>query len=169
MSDGRRLTAGEVRLVREVFRSEIATGIVRIHNHTWMGGLWPTDRIMAPNGHIYYPEGNAKYGPDISQMNLGARATFIHEMVHVYQDQRGEHLVPRAPFEREYDYGDLAPGTKWADLNMEQQGNVVRDYYYLTQGQRTNRLPALSRFVAVIPWLPGRPDALAEELVPDMA
>ncbi len=73
---------------------------------------------------------------------------FIHELVHIWQYQRlGSIYIAEAlaaqRSEAGYNYGGVAAlrvaleeGKTLRDFNFEQQGDIVQDYYLLTQGYR---------------------------------
>lgn len=75
--------------------------------------------------------------PDLSAGDLQTRATFVHELVHVWQAQAGVNLLlaklkagdgPAA-----YAYSPLADCV-WDGLNIEQQAMVVEHRYRLEEG-----------------------------------
>lgn len=73
-------------------------------------------------------------------------STFVHELVHIWQYQQlGSIYIPRAlrdQFSDEgYNYGGmtgllnaLREGRRLSEFNLEQQGDIVSDYYRLSQG-----------------------------------
>ncbi len=74
-------------------------------------------------------------------------ATFMHELVHIWQYQHlGSLYIPRAlraQFSEEgYNYGGMSSlllalreGRKFSQFNLEQQGDIVADYFRLTEGK----------------------------------
>ena len=89
----RGLTEGETALARGVFGSALRTRPVRI----MAGPRWP-DRPFVPGRFagrfwVVYPAPLAR--ADFATAPLGAQATFIHELVHVWQAQQGV-LLPLA-------------------------------------------------------------------------
>lgn len=147
------MTAGEKTLATSVFKAEIDFSRVEIFNEK-LAFFQPGDTVMAPNGNIYYPPGHSGYAADISCLGIHYKALLIHELTHVWQHQHGGNVTFRGVFERDYDYLPLTVTTKFGDLGIEEQGDLVRDYYYLTHGYRNNVWPPLSIYIAVIPWLP---------------
>ena len=97
-------------------------------------------------------------------------STFIHELIHVWQYQRlgSVYIVRalRAQFsEQTYDYGGLAGlrnlylnGGHFTDLNFEQQGDVLSDYFRIKTGRLklrgVGRLDSLKLYEALLaPWV----------------
>lgn len=111
---------------------------------------------MSPDGNIYYPKGNPKYHADFSAagVDIHAKATFIHELAHVWQHQKGVDVVARGIFERHYDYLPLTTQTKFADLGIEEQAQLIRDYFYLLNSFHGRNWPPISVYIHVIPFLP---------------
>ena len=92
--------------------------------------------------------------------------TLIHELVHVWQyEQIGAVYMPRALGAQRtsagYNYGGVAAlqqalnaGKSFYDFNLEQQADIVTDYFLLSQGQTVqwgeateNDLPVYQAFV----------------------
>jgi hypothetical protein len=107
---------------------------VKVHH----GGYWlfmggqDKDTAVTPNGQMYYPA--AIYHDDFTDSD-DARALFMHEMVHVWQHQMGygvrRHgltVTSRGPSAYEY---SLTSNSRLHDFNMEQQGNIMSDYYMI--------------------------------------
>lgn len=90
----------------------------------WFGRdwiCWPAERLL----------------PDLGAGDLRTRATFVHELVHVWQAQAGVNLLlaklkagdrPAA-----YVYAPV-PDCVWAALNIEQQAMVVEHRFRLEEG-----------------------------------
>lgn len=149
----RSMTAGEQALATSVFKKQIDFSKVKIYNKKW-ALFQPDDTVMAPNGNIYYPPVHSGYTADISTLSVHNKALLIHELTHVWQDQHGVNVTLRGIFERDYDYLPITVSTVFGDLGIEEQGDLVRDYYYQTQGYRNKVWPPLSVYITVIPWLP---------------
>ncbi len=72
-------------------------------------------------------------------------AVFVHEMVHVWQSGHGSHNLLRGlylwgkydhitgDYENSYKY-DLDSSTLLSDFNMEQQAQIIEDYYRVSKG-----------------------------------
>ncbi len=145
----RKLTIGEIALLRTIFGDKIDYPKVRIHSERW---TWPfpQDRAMAPNGEAYFP--GTEYAADFSSAAtpLARRATFVHEAAHLYQ-WYGLHRTVwlRGPFARDYDY-TLQPGKAYQDYGLEQMGSIAEDYYILREGGRNVRY-VLADYASLLP------------------
>lgn len=130
----RRLTMNEMFLAQLVFRRSIDYHRVRVHDHGYVP-FQPGRSGMTPNGEIYMkglPSND--YAEDPQQL----KALFIHEMVHVWQEQNrvlnpirsaiGNALRHGLIYSRAYRY-TLDPGRDLLDYRIEQQAQIVEDYY----------------------------------------
>jgi len=150
---GRSLTTGEINMAFRVFGTGVDYGRVRIFNRKWIA-FQPENTIMAPDGNIFYPRNNDAYSSDFSGEAMWRRLLFIHEMTHVYQHQQGIAVVKRRLGEGgKYSYM-VEPDKDLNDYTVEQQGNMVMDYYRcLARAQQDKRAcmrsfaPALDNFV----------------------
>lgn len=152
---GRRLTEGEIVLARTVYKAEINYALPRVHNTKWRF-FQPDDRAMAPNGNIYYAPSDPSYRRDFSAAGVGIheQATFIHELGHVWQHQNGVNVIARGMFERDYDYLPMTASSRFSRYGIEEQAQILRDYFYLLNGHSNPKWPDISVYVAVIPFLP---------------
>ncbi|MEW7002258.1 type III secretion system effector protein [Serratia ureilytica] len=83
----RALTPGEVNLARSVFGSTIFYQSVLVHCDSYLPfGLQNQYTAMSPNGELYFRRALYKR---IMRFRILKRSTFIHEMAHVWQYQRG--------------------------------------------------------------------------------
>nr|AOH37296.1 hypothetical protein BGP89_00050 [Luteimonas sp. JM171] len=130
----RDLTAGELAIARQLFGESVDYSKVKIHNHGyWMFfGLQQKHTAVTPNGQMYFPA--AIYRDDFS-ISPEDMALFVHEMVHVWQRQLGyavrwNGLSVSSRGASAYQYR-IAADTTLADYNMEQQGDIVSDYYMI--------------------------------------
>ena len=128
----RDLTPGEVEIARRVFGDSVDYSKVKVHNHGyWMFfGFQDKYTAVTPNGQMYYPA--PIYRDDFSA-SAEDQALFIHEMVHVWQRQLGyavrwNGLFVSSRGASAYEYR-ITAGTTLADYNMEQQGDIISDYY----------------------------------------
>lgn len=145
----RPLTPGECTLAVSVFGVGIDLEAVAIHCekfwafHPW----WVT---MAPDGHIWCHPNGFNWCADFAAQPLGFRAHFIHEMVHVWQRQRGINLLLCRPPLARYGYR-LVPGKPFGRYGIEQQACIVADAYLLREGRAvTGR--TLADYAGVIPF-----------------
>lgn len=152
--DGRKLTDGEIALARSVFGDAIRYDVVRVRHRKWIF-FQPRRIVMAPMGHLHFhPRGEA-YCDDFScpaSDALKAKGLFLHEMVHVWQAQtRGRWylVLMRHPFAT-YDYS-LKPGWPLARYGLEQQAEIVRHYWLLTQGVRVGGAADVDSYRAILP------------------
>ena len=148
----RRLTGGELELVRAVFGSAIAAESVRIKRRKWFV-FQPSTVVMAPCGHLHFhPEGE-QYAEDFARASLSAQGLFIHEMVHVWQAQTGgRYYLPlhRHPFCR-YAYR-LRPGKPFSRYGIEQQAEIVRHAFLARCGAPAAGVPAADQLEALLPF-----------------
>jgi hypothetical protein len=163
---GRNLTHGEIKLAQTVYQSVIKYEQVKIFNEKW-AFFQPDNRAMAPNGNIYYSKVDPAYRKDFSVagVHIDAKATFIHELAHVWQHQNGVNVIARGTFERDYNYLPLDEDTDFYNFNIEQQGQIIRDYFYLLNGFRkaNEKWPHITVYKKLIPFL----DESANALSPD--
>ncbi len=134
----RPLSAEEISLARSIFGNSIDYQRVRIDE---------TTRLVCKDHHICYVSfytinSWGEFSPDI----------FLHEMMHVWQYQQlGGVYIPRALLAQRtaqgYNYGGveklmevIARGGDIHDFNLEQQAEIVADYFCL----RTGRTPRWS-------------------------
>ncbi len=130
----RRLTVGEMAMVRRIFGSAIDLVLVRIRRKRWFP-LQPRSTTMAPSGHLHFHPGSASYCDDFAQAEPHLQGHFIHEMTHVWQAQkRGRFylILHRHPFCR-YSYS-IKPGWKLEQYGLEQQAEIIRHAFILRKG-----------------------------------
>jgi hypothetical protein len=126
----RSLTPGEGALGREVFGAALDLDRVRILALP----LWRRAFVTGPR-LIVWPA--AALPADLSTAPLALQAAFVHELVHVWQAQRGVRLLPAklraGDGPRAYAY-DLTTGADFAALNIEQQAMVVEHAFLAGRG-----------------------------------
>jgi hypothetical protein len=127
---GRPLTGEEISLAASIFDDRIDYSRVRVHDRRY----WPAQGryILAPNGHIYWPG-------ECGNLARSCPGTFIHEMTHVLQHQRGVkvllegialHTAKYATFGKYDPYRFLYDRERpFSSYNIEQQGELARDIY----------------------------------------
>lgn len=149
-ADDRLLTAGEVALARSVFGDRIDYALVRIARRKW-AFFQPRETVMAPTGSIHFHPRGTRYRDDFAAGNLGDQGLFVHEMVHVWQHQKGILLpLARHPFCR-YDYA-IRPGQPLHRYGIEQQAEIVRHAFLLRRGARVIGAPDLARYEEILPF-----------------
>jgi len=156
----RPLTAGEIALARRVFANSIDYTRVRIHVRNyifWQGANY----IVTPNGQMYLGRNLRRY-TDFSAASLPIQAFFIHEMTHVWQHQCGVNVLFRGIGEQirhflgfnQYRYR-LEPGKPFTAYKLEQQGDIMRDYFLAQMGQATPY--GVTQYLAALGRLPDAP------------
>jgi hypothetical protein len=127
----RTLSEAEICLARQVFGESIRYDLVILDQKAYLGRLKRKDIIYVS-------------GFTINSWGPFNKALLIHELVHVWQYQRlGSVYIPRALRAQRsamgYNYGGLSAlqAAKHLDeFNLEQQADIVMDYYYLSCGER---------------------------------
>ncbi|WP_374945018.1 vgr related protein [Sphingomonas sp.] len=150
----RTLTAGETALAASVFGTAIDYGQVTLVRRKW-AFFQPRDVVMAPRGHIHFHPAGDQWRDDFAAAPLDAQGLFIHEMVHVWQHQRGVFLpLARHPWCR-YDYA-FKPGQAFARYGIEQQAEIVRHAFLLRNGATVPGAPGVERYATLVPFRGGR-------------
>ncbi len=157
MHDGafRSLTLGEAALAGSIFGDAIDTSRVRLVRGKWWP-LQPRRSAMAPMGNIYFHPDGGGWSEDFSQEPLHAQGFFIHEMTHVWQSQKGGRFylpLMRHPFCR-YRY-ELVPGRRFDRYGLEQQAEIVRHAFLLSNGARPSVSASLDQLRGLLPWQQG--------------
>jgi hypothetical protein len=149
----RSLTSGEVALARSVFADAIDYSRVRLVHGKWWP-FQPRRSAMAPMGNIYFHPDGGGWSEDFSKEPLHAQGYFIHELTHVWQAQRGGRFylpLARHPFCR-YGY-EIVPGRPFGRYGLEQQAEIVRHAFLLSNGARPGGSAPLDRLRGLLPWL----------------
>lgn len=145
---GRALTADEVVLAQSVFGDGIDYSQVRVLQEKYVF-FQPDNITMAPDGNIYFHPDSKAYSSNFGRAGLGLQGHFIHEMTHVWQHQNGINVVFNGIFQRNYNYS-LTPRKSFTSYGIEQQGNIVRDYFFLQRDSGGG--PAIERYRNTIPF-----------------
>ena len=126
----RLLTTGEIALAKNIFRSSIRYHQVWIHHGSYLPfNIQDNNTAMTPNGEIWFE--TKVYRDDYSVATVDSQHLFLHEMVHVWQHQRGMMVRTRGLFSWAVDYYYDLNGKKLSDYGMEQQAGIVSDYWLL--------------------------------------
>ena len=149
----RKLTPGEIALADTVFRGSIDYTKVEVCKKKFIF-FQPRDTAMAPNGKIYLDPKGTLYKTDYSKEPIELQALFIHEMTHVWQHQQGINVAVKALLNRKYEYLPLVEGKKFEDYGLEQQGDIVEDYFYLLNGYLPENAPPIKVYRDLIPFVP---------------
>lgn len=151
--DVRGLTPGEAALAHSVFGDAIDYAAVRLARRKW-AFFQPRDRVMAPSGCIHFHPQSDAWRDDFATAHLTLQGLFIHEMVHIWQHQRGIFLpLARHPFCR-YAYA-LKPGQPFHRYGIEQQGEIVRHAFLLRHGATVAGAPSLEQYRTLLPFTAG--------------
>ncbi len=151
----RSLTPGEIALVRSIFGDAVDTSRVRLVRGKWWP-LQPRRSAMAPMGNIYFHPDGGGWSEDFAKEPLSLQAFFIHEMTHVWQSQKGGPFylpLMRHPFCR-YRY-ELVPGRPFGRYGLEQQAEIVRHAFLLSNGARPSVSASLDQLKGLLPWQQG--------------
>ncbi len=150
----RALTTGEIDMARLVFANSIDYTDVYIHNDEFLPfGLQDDNTVMTTNGEIYFPKG--LYRDDFSiatGADAGLRHLFMHEMVHVWQHQLGYSVAIKGALLHPWckltgcdPYNYVLDNSKTlSDYNMEQQGDIIADYYSYFHDKDINKIVSSS-------------------------
>ena len=161
----RPLTIGEIALARTVFGDAVDYARVKVRHYKWIF-FQPRRIVMAPMGDLHFHPKGGVYCDDFScpaggrEEQLRAKGLFLHEMTHVWQaQQRGRWylVLMRHPFAT-YDYS-LKPGWPLERYGLEQQAEIVRHYWLLTQGVSIGGAPGAEAYRAILPmaWKAAQP------------
>lgn len=147
---GRHLTLAERTMATSIFGQAIDLDTVRIYRRKW----WlfhPRSVTMAPRGAIHFHPKGSSYCDCFASGNLGLQGHLIHELVHVWQYQRGINLVlKRHPFCR-YSYA-IKPGWTLGRYGLEQQAEIVRHVFLLRHGVTVPGAPPLATLESILPF-----------------
>lgn len=152
MIKSRSLTPAEVELVRSIFGDALDCSVVRLVRGKWWP-FQPRRSAMAPMGHIYFHPDGGGWSEDFSKEPLHSQAFFMHEMTHVWQAQDGGRFylpLSRHPF-CHYRY-QLVPGRPFRRYGLEQQAEIVRHAFLLSNGARPGAAPPLAQLRGILPW-----------------
>lgn len=127
----RRLTLGEIRLASNIFGSSIQYHRIWVHCDSYLPfGLQGKRVGMTPNGEMYFRK--ETYQRDFSSAFRSSQHFFIHEMTHVWQRQHGMWVRTRGLFSWSVSYRYLLnERTQLSDYPMEQQAQIIADYFLL--------------------------------------
>jgi len=149
----RRLTPGEIDLVRSVFGLAIDCGPVTLRQRRWWF-LQPRKIVMAPDGHLWFPPGSPWWSEDFAAERMALQALLIHEMTHVWQHQQGVNLILKRFIWARYTYDDLGGGKTFADYGIEQQAEIMRHYFLALHGWTAPSSQPLDTYRRIVPFEP---------------
>jgi hypothetical protein len=131
----RPLTSGEIEIAVELYADSVDYTKVKIHNGDYLWAFQNENTAMTPEGEMYFP--TLRFREDFSKGSPLERHWFIHEMAHVWQYQNGYDVWTRGLrfWSLPYDYV-LDESKTLCDYNMEAQGDILADYWSLTDGKK---------------------------------
>ena len=145
----RRLTGGERALASEVFGDAVRLDAVRIMAsplpRAFVPGRWlGRDWIVWPRRGL--PD-------DIAAASVKTQATFVHELVHVWQARQGVNLLlaKLKAGDGRTAYAYPLEQCVWDGLNIEQQASAVEHAFRLSRGQTAPARAAFYRSVVPFP------------------
>ncbi|MCE0798872.1 type IV secretion protein Rhs [Buttiauxella sp. A2-C1_F] len=127
----RLLTVGEINLASSVYGFSIHYNKVWIHLDSYLPfNLQNPQQAMSPNGEMWFLE--AKYQNDFSRSpGPSFKHLFLHEMMHVWQHQRGMWVRTRGLMSWAADYTYSLDKPNLLDYGLEQQASIVSDFWLL--------------------------------------
>lgn len=127
----RQLTIGEIALAKTLYGYSIRYHLVWVHRESYLPfNLQPIDIAMSPNGEMWFRE--ETYSPDFSlEDDLVKKHRFMHEMMHVWQTQKGMFVRTRGLFSGLADYTYSLDKVDLLHYGLEQQASIVSDYWLL--------------------------------------
>ncbi|MNB97108.1 hypothetical protein D3C75_443290 [compost metagenome] len=127
----RRLTLGEIKLASTLYGFSIHYNQVWIHLESYLPfNLQNPGQAMSPNGEMWFRQ--EKYRDDFSLSHGPSfKHLFLHEMMHVWQHQRGMWVRTRGAFSWVADYTYSLDKARLLDYGLEQQASIVSDYWLL--------------------------------------
>lgn len=133
----RRLYHSEIQIATSVFRSSVDLSKVRVSNQIGGGNRpWVSS--------IPFGDQTIHVGPNLYPSSLPS-ALLVHELVHVWQYQRGGLVgVNSILTGQTYDYLLGSSGTpykSWESFNVEQQAQIVEDWYRQGMSSSDRRFP----------------------------
>jgi hypothetical protein len=152
----RPLTSAEVQICQRVFGETLNPAPVRVKQQRWWP-LQPRNIVMAPDGHLYFPPGCRSYCDDFAVMPIQLQAFFLHEMTHIWQYQTGANLILARGLFARYRYLPLIPGKAFELYGIEQQAEIVRDYWLLCHDVAVPGASSLGQYQKLLPFLPLAP------------
>ena len=126
----RLLTSGEVRLATELYGYSIQYNRVWVHHGSYLPfGMQENNTALTPNGEIWFE--SRVYSDDFSLVPVEYQHMFMHEMMHVWQYQRGMNVRMRGLVSWAVDYKYDLTKCNLRDYAMEKQASIVADYWLL--------------------------------------
>lgn len=133
MRGGDPLTAGEQKMVSDIFGSSLDVTVVKKEltpkdlKNAITGG--PLAASVNDGRHVQYYQ-TSSFASDFAAPDtyVGNAALFAHEMTHIWQFQTQQrYTLCKTGQDKTYQY-TLSPNLKFADYCMEQQASIIQDY-----------------------------------------
>lgn len=149
----RKLSSAETNLARQVFGESLPWGRIVITDGLgplpWQDNAY-TDTafgIFSLNlGPEVYP--NAIDSTRYYDGNTSYDALFIHELTHVWQYDKGYWVVLRSVWAYTGGSGlSYTPGDPWNDYNVEQQAQIVSDWYKRGMSETDERFVYIDKII----------------------
>jgi hypothetical protein len=127
----RLLTIGEIALARSLYGYGLRYNQIWVHRESYLPfNMQPIKVAMSPNGEMWFREDT--YSHDFSvDSDLEKRHRFMHEMMHVWQAQKGMFVRTRGFFSCFADYSYSLDKADILHYSLEQQASLVSDYWLL--------------------------------------
>lgn len=126
----RRLRLGEINMASTLYGFTIHYNQVWVHLESYLPfNTQNTLQAMTPNGEMWFR--SDLYQPDFSIADVYYKHLFLHEMMHVWQHQRGMMVRLRGLMSWAADYTYSLDKTNLVDYSLEQQASIVSDYWVL--------------------------------------
>lgn len=127
----RLMSSGEIQLAKRVFGDRISYNKVWIHHDSYLPfSLQHEHAVMTPHGEIYYR--TQLYKDDYSKTSSTEQHTFIHELSHVWQRERGMCVICRGLASWIVSYRYRLDGRLLCEYPMEQQAQIIADNFILS-------------------------------------
>ena len=146
----RPLTNAEIDLAASVFGTSLDTAVTSVRRAKYWA-LHPWWVTMAPDGHVWCHPNGRNWSADYAAEPLSTQAHFIHELVHVWQAQKGGHLVFRRPPFARYGY-IITPGKPFQRYGIEQQACMVEDAFRARAKGDTETVARLALILPFAGW-----------------
>lgn len=140
-------------MARSVFGAAIDYEQVRIVRRKW-AFFQSRNVTMAPCGNIHFHPKGGSYRDCFASSSIGWQGHLIHELVHVWQYQRGINLVLRRHPLCRYHY-TIKPGWTLDRYGLEQQAEIVRHTFLMRRGVVVPGAPPLPTMESILPFRPG--------------
>ncbi|MBQ1837350.1 MAG: type IV secretion protein Rhs [Neisseriaceae bacterium] len=153
MLQNRFLTLNEIQLVQSIFADSIDCTNIKIYAvpFDWL----KLSTAMSFGGRIYFPR--RFFCDDFTQQNWAMKRWFVHEITHIWQSQNGFPVLFAGVLiflsggyfgQKAYRYLHKIHKKTFNQLNMEQQAEVIADFFTTNHSEQKNRLlPLLQEFI----------------------